>query len=75
MQPSTSRDRTRPDKLAVTRRVREIRISEFGEDVEGLAEDLNIPPRTWLNYEAGCSIPAEVLLGFIAITKATPPGS
>jgi len=37
-----------------------------------LAEALDIPPQTWLNYEAGCTIPAEFLLNFIALTKAHP---
>jgi hypothetical protein len=59
-------------RAALTRRICEIRQERFGEVVEPLAKALRIPPQTWRNYEAGCTIPAEVLLSFIALTKAHP---
>ena len=37
-----------------------------------LAGMLGIPPQTLRNYEAGCTIPAEVILGVIEITGAHP---
>ena len=38
----------------LARRLREVRVDRFGEEgVDVLAGLLGIPPRTWLNYEAG----------------------
>jgi hypothetical protein len=37
-----------------------------------LAEDLELPSRTWLNYESGVVIPATVILRFIDLTGANP---
>lgn len=37
-----------------------------------LARILGIPHRTWANYEAGVTIPGEVLLAFIETTGAEP---
>jgi SOS-response transcriptional repressor LexA len=37
-----------------------------------LARRLNLPARTWYNYETGVTVPAEVLLGFIEQTGANP---
>lgn len=66
-------ERRSNDRLLVAHRVRAIRGELFGEHgVPLLAESLNLPSRTWLNYEAGCTIPAEILLHFIAITAAHP---
>jgi hypothetical protein len=59
-------------KAGLARRIREIRRETFGEDIDALAEGLEIPPRTWLNYEAGCTIPGEFLLTVIALTGAHP---
>jgi hypothetical protein len=52
-------------------RVREIREDLFG--LHGgplLAASLQIPYRTWHNYEMGCTIPGETLLRFIEVTGA-----
>jgi hypothetical protein len=57
-------------KSALVGRLREIREGRFGEDIESLAEVLDIPARTWLNYERGVTVPAEILLAFIEITGA-----
>jgi hypothetical protein len=55
------------------RRIREIRMEMFGEHGgPRLAERLGIPAKTWLNYESGVTIPAPVVLRFLAITKANP---
>ena len=37
-----------------------------------LAQDLELPTRTWLNYESGVVIPATVILRFIDVTGANP---
>ena len=60
-------------KALLARRVREIRLEHFGEyGVDILAQALKIPPQTWLNYERGVTMPAEVLLGFLEVTGADP---
>jgi hypothetical protein len=60
-------------KSALAERVREIREEMYG--VHGgpmLAEAMNLPFRTWMNYENGCTIPAQVILHFIEVTGADP---
>jgi hypothetical protein len=37
-----------------------------------LAEHLQIPVRTWLNYEAGVMVPAEIVLRVIALADVNP---
>ncbi len=54
-------------------RVREVRNRLYGEHgAPVLAESLNIPARTWLNYEMGVTMPAQVLLLFLEVTGAEP---
>lgn len=60
-------------KASLSRRLREIRQELFGEHGgPELARRLNLPARTWYNYETGVTVPAEVLLGFIDQTGADP---
>ncbi len=60
-------------KTALSRRLREIRQELFGEHGgPELARRLNLPARTWYNYETGVTVPAEVLLAFIELTGAAP---
>jgi hypothetical protein len=55
-------------RRALAKRLRKVRIEVFGEDgVEDLASQLGIPPETWRHYEAGVTLPAEVLLAFIEL--------
>ncbi len=57
----------------LSRRLREIRQEIFGEHGgPELARRLNLPARTWYNYETGVTVPAEVLLSFIEQTSANP---
>ncbi len=59
------------DPLAL--RVREVRRKLYGErGAPLLAEDLELPARTWLNYESGVVIPATVILRFIDLTGVEP---
>jgi hypothetical protein len=53
-------------------RVREIRQERFGGGTALLAALLDLPLRTWSNYEAGCTIPAQTILRFIEATGAHP---
>lgn len=65
------RSNARSIKLDLSRRVREIRKEMYGEHGGPmLAEKLEIPFRTWLNYEEGCTIPAQLILRFIEVTHA-----
>jgi hypothetical protein len=53
--------------------LREIRLEHFGEHGGPLlSEALGIPFRTWSNYEAGVTIPSEIMLRFIEVTSANP---
>ena len=57
----------------LTRRVREIREDLYGEHgIDVLATEMGLPVHTWLNYEAGVSVPATVILRFIVVTGAAP---
>ena len=54
-------------------RVRLIREEKYGENGGPLlAEVLGVPYRTWMNFEDGCTMPAEVMLHFIEVTNAEP---
>ncbi len=60
-------------RFDLARRVREIREDLYGENGGPLlASALGIPFRTFLNYEDGCTIPAESILRFIETTNANP---
>jgi hypothetical protein len=62
-----------PPSVHLALRVRQIRRELFGEyGAHLLAEALQLPTQTWLNYEAGVTIPAIVLLAFIDTTGADP---
>lgn len=72
MSSSTSPQDRRALREGLTRRVRQIREELYGNDCAALADDLRLPEQTWRNYEAGCTIPASVLLEFIDRTRAHP---
>lgn len=60
-------------KAQISSRLREIRQELFGEHGgPDLARRLNLPARTWYNYETGVTVPAEVLLAFIDQTGTNP---
>jgi hypothetical protein len=63
----------RQSTLILAQRVREIRLERYGEEgAPTLAHALDLPYRTWLNYEAGVTIPAPVILRFIQLTGVNP---
>ncbi|CAN5848629.1 hypothetical protein BH23PLA1_BH23PLA1_21810 [soil metagenome] len=60
-------------KAELSTRLKEIRQELFGEHGgPELARRLNLPARTWYNYETGVTVPAEVLLAFIDQTGTNP---
>jgi hypothetical protein len=57
-------------KAAVGQRLGEVRHEKYGAaGAPLLAITLGVPLRTWLNYEAGITIPGEVLLRFIETAR------
>ena len=60
-------------KLAIADRMREIREDLFGVNgVDSLAQALNVPAATWQNYEAGVTMPGELLLAFLVVVGVDP---
>ncbi len=55
------------------RRIRQVRLEMFGENgLATLCRALDIPGRTWENFENGVAIPAWTILQFIDITGVEP---
>ncbi len=60
-------------KSGLAARVREVREDLFGAHGGPLlAEELGLPFRTWVNYEGGCTIPAQIILRFLVLTHTDP---
>ncbi|RLT10180.1 MAG: hypothetical protein DWI24_08950 [Planctomycetota bacterium] len=60
-------------KAQISVRLRQIRLELFGEHGgPELARRLDLPARTWYNYETGVTVPAEVMLSFINQTGINP---
>jgi len=60
-------------KCSLAERLRTIRSELFGErGGPEMARRLNLPIRTWYNYEAGVTVPAEVVLRFMELTAVEP---
>lgn len=57
---------TARSKSVLAARLRDVREERFGTNgVPVMAAILGLPDRTWLHYEAGVTIPGEILLRFI----------
>jgi transcriptional regulator with XRE-family HTH domain len=72
-----ARRKNRPElvrvKCCLAERLREIRAELYGErGGSEMARRLGVPVRTWYNYEAGVTVPAEVLLRFMELTHVEP---
>ncbi|GAC1475878.1 MAG: hypothetical protein NVSMB9_29200 [Isosphaeraceae bacterium] len=72
-----ARRKTLPDsvraKFALAERLRSLRAELYGErGGPELARQLALPVRTWYNYEAGVTVPAEVILKIIELTAVEP---
>jgi len=60
-------------RAALARRVREIREDLYGpHGAQFLADALGLPLPTWLNFERGVTIPAEVILQLIETIGVRP---
>lgn len=60
-------------KDQISGRLRQIRMELFGEHGgPELARRLDLPARTWYNYETGVTVPAEVMLDFLNQTSVNP---
>src|SRR3954449_1302441 len=60
-------------KSQLAERLRSVRIELYGErGGPELARQLEIPNRTWYNYEIGVTVPAEILLRFLEVTTVEP---
>ncbi|WP_165251255.1 ester cyclase [Paludisphaera soli] len=67
------RDRRIRRRTELSERIREIREELLGPSGgPEMARRLGLPVRTWYNYETGVTMPAEVLLDFLAETGASP---
>ncbi|MBX6313514.1 MAG: XRE family transcriptional regulator [Isosphaeraceae bacterium] len=72
-----ARRKNRPESVRVkchlSERLRMIRTELYGErGGSEMARRLGLPIRTWYNYEAGVTVPAEVLLRFLELTSVEP---
>ena len=60
-------------KLDLAERLAALRLDLYGErGGPEMARRLGIPVRTWYNYEAGVTVPAEVILKIIELTSIEP---
>ena len=63
----------RRQQVVLAERLREIREDVYGEHGgQELADVLDVPPATWLNYESGVTAPAEIVLKLIVMTGVNP---
>ena len=70
---AASRPRASGVIAEISRRMKEVRAERYGEHGgPELARKLNLPARTWYHYENGVTVPAEVLLDFLALTRVEP---
>ena len=60
-------------KHGLAERLREVRTELYGErGGPDLARRLEIPIRTWYNYETGVTVPAEIILRIVELTLVEP---
>jgi hypothetical protein len=63
----------RCNQLGLAERIREIREELYGEHGgQFLADRLEVPLQTWLNYESGVTMPAAVVLRLIVDVGVDP---
>ena len=71
--PVSSRFNWMSVKWALAGRIREVREDLYGQNGGPLLADaLRVPFRSWVQYESGETIPALIMLSFIAVTAADP---
>ena len=60
-------------RAGLAQRLREIREDLYGEyGSQFLADALEIPLQTWLNYESGVVMPAEIVLQLLVMASVNP---
>jgi len=70
--PKEFQSRTRA-KRELGDRLRQVRMEIYGEHgAPALAGLLRVPHHTWTNYENGVTIPGEVLLELLVLTRVEP---
>jgi transcriptional regulator with XRE-family HTH domain len=63
----------RNENIGLGNRIRKVRLELLGGDsMNEIAKRLEIHPQTWENYEKGVTIPALVILRFLALTRVNP---
>lgn len=68
-----NRPETVREKCCLAERLRQIRVDLYGDrGGSEMARQLAVPIRTWYNYESGVTVPAEVLLRFLELTRVEP---
>lgn len=68
-----NRPETVREKCCLAERLRQVRVDLYGErGGSEMARRLGVPIRTWYNYESGVTVPAEVLLRFLELTRVEP---
>ena len=70
MKSDGSNQQTRPKLAARLQAIRENLYGEHG--AQFLADALDIPVKTWRNYETGVTVPAHVVLKLIDIARVNP---
>jgi hypothetical protein len=61
-----------PERGSLAERLREVRELQYGEDgSQFMADALEIPLGTWLNYEFGVKAPAEIVLRLQVLTSVS----
>lgn len=64
-----------PTNKILAQRVTTVRTIHYGtskDAMELVATETGVQLRTWMNYEAGVTMPATVILAFIHATNANP---
>jgi hypothetical protein len=60
-------------RAELAQRLREVRADMYGEyGSQFLADALEIPLQTWLNYESGVGMPADIVLELIVMASVNP---
>lgn len=69
----TKNESKRQRRIDLSERLRDLRKDMYGEDgAQFLADLLAIPFQTWLNYESGVTVPAEIILEPIVTARVSP---
>jgi hypothetical protein len=69
----TETESRRQENGDLAERLREVREDMYGQHgAQFLADALNLPLQTWLNYESGVTIPAYVVLQLIELLRVDP---